>query len=138
MPGFIVNTNRSEEPPPFPSETYMLEEGVALVTGEKVTGEDPWLRLLDKIGVNDMVFLYANDEGIIARGKATGETYYPDQEFCGNPGRCLKLREFAKLSNPIKFAELPIQPPPILSRAVVKISDDAAQRIWNIASGRLS
>jgi hypothetical protein len=129
MPGFIVNTNRAEESDDHPSERYMLTERVALVTGED------FFRLIDTIEENDMVFLYANKCGIIARGIATGESYYPAERFCGERARCMRLREFEKLSRPIQYSELPTQR--ILNRAVVPIPDEEAQRIWDIASGRL-
>ena len=130
MPGFIVNTNRSEESDDHPSETYMLTERVALVTG----GE-PWFQQLDAIRESDIVLLYANDVGIVARGIATGERYNPPGRFCGERPRCMKLREFAALRSPIPHSELPVQR--ILNRAVVPIPDEEAKRIWDIASGRL-
>jgi hypothetical protein len=108
----------------------MLENGVALVIGEE------WFHLIDNIDENAMVFLYANDVGIVARGIATTDRYNHPENICENPARCVKLLKFAKLSNPIRHSELPIQL--ILNRAVVKILDDAAtQSIWDIASGRL-
>lgn len=134
MPGFIVNTNLSEEPDDHPSQTYMLTEGVALVTG----GE-PWFQQLEAIRESDIVFLYANNVGIIARGIAIGEPFTPPERFCGERARCMKLRKCERLSRPITFSQswtehgirLPVR------WAVNKIDEEKTQKIWDIASGRL-
>jgi hypothetical protein len=110
---FIVNTNRAEEPDGHPSEAYMLEKHVALVTGVA------WFSLIDVIEAGSMVFLYRNTKGIIARGIAT-EDKSPPENFSGGPARRVKLRQFDKVPQPFK-------PEHVQPKAVFEIPEDEGQ-----------
>jgi hypothetical protein len=130
MRGFIVNTNRSEEPTDHLSEEYMLKHGVALVTGEEYFGK------INQIEENDVVFLYANEVGIIARGLATGVPWNAEELICDCPARFMSLTQFRTLrSNPLRFSEIPGGA--VVIAAVNPIGGELAQQIWDMTSKRL-
>jgi hypothetical protein len=126
---FIVNTDRAAQEPDYQSEKYMLKHQVA-----PVTGEDFFPRI-NRIEENDKVFLWANRVGIVARGIATGPATDVDELIDECPARCVKLSDFDEILPPIKFCEVP---PIVVMAAVNSIRQDKAQKIWDIASGRLN
>jgi hypothetical protein len=62
---YIVNTNRTNRP--------NGEDELDMVTKQKCAAYfSPWKESIEAINPNDLVFLYRNQVGIIARGIATG------------------------------------------------------------------
>lgn len=66
----------------------------------------PWKYNIDRIGANDIIFLYSNGKGIIARGIATGITKITDYE--GNPDEehYMNLKGFQVLGVPLPATEV--------------------------------
>jgi hypothetical protein len=90
---YIVNTNQKHNPN---SEPDMLRN-------EKCAAYySPWKYYIDEIEANDIVFLYSNGKGIIARGIATGITEVANYE--GNPSEehYMNLDRFQIISKPLE------------------------------------
>jgi hypothetical protein len=67
---------------------------------------NPWKYYIDEIEANDMIFLYSNGHGIIARGIATGITetsYYEGNE---DEEHYMNLDRFQLLKKPLKSSKI--------------------------------
>jgi hypothetical protein len=81
---YILNTNRTNRPNGEDELDMLLNHKCAAYFS-------PWKESIEAIQPNDMVFLYSNKRGIIARGIATGiaevddytnaEGYHPDEQI---------------------------------------------------------
>lgn len=97
---YIVNTNQTHNPN---SEPDMLKN-------EKCAAYySPWKYYVDEIEANDIVFLYSNGSGIIARGIATGITEVADYEGNIDEEHFMNLDRFQVLNTslePSKITEI--------------------------------
>jgi len=93
----ILNTNKGNNDT---DQAVMINEGIAAAF------YDPWKFNINRIKANDWVFLYENQNGIVAYGQGSGETLIRDHE--GNPGEChyQKLSGFTVLAEPIPAKEV--------------------------------
>lgn len=93
----LLNTNRGNN---LSDHEMMLKDGVAAAFYE------PWKNNIDRIAMDDIVFLYENGRGIVAYGRGTGVTKTADHE--GNKDEChyQELQEFKRLETPLSAAEI--------------------------------
>ncbi|OBZ10926.1 hypothetical protein [Bacillus sp. FJAT-26390] len=94
---YIINTNKTHNPN---DEPLMLqnEKCAAYYT--------PWKYYIDTIEANDIVYLYSNDTGIIARGIATGIVETADYNGDVNEEHYMNLNRFERLATPLRADEL--------------------------------
>lgn len=94
---YIINTNKTHNPN---DETNMLqnEKCAAYYT--------PWKYYIDTIEANDIVFLYSNDIGIVARGIATGIVEMADYNGDVSEEHYMHLNRFERLVTPLRADEL--------------------------------
>lgn len=94
---YIVNTNKSNNPN---CEADMINK-------EKCAAYySPWKYYIDEIEPNDIVFLYSNRNGIIARGIATGITEVADYEGNLDEEHYMNLDRFQVLSVPLEPSKI--------------------------------
>ena len=94
---YIVNTNQK----------HNLNSEQDMIKNEKcATYYAPWKFYIDEIEANDIVFLYSNKKGIIARGIATGIPEITDYE--GNPDEehYMNLNRFQVMDKPLPASEI--------------------------------
>ena len=90
---FIVNTNISNSPV---NELNMLSE-------EKVAAYySPWKYSINEMEANDIVYLYSNGRGIIARGIATGIIEKSKDQV----EHYMNLDRFEKLKMPLESSKI--------------------------------
>lgn len=102
----LLNTNRRHN---INDSGVMLNEGIAAAFYH------PWKRNIDRIMENDVVFLYDNGVGIVAYGKASGNTLKRDYDGDADETHYQKLKDFTVLKTPLKAKEIK----KILGREVV-------------------
>ncbi|OLS40816.1 hypothetical protein [Bacillus sp. MRMR6] len=100
---YIINTNLSNRPG-GETERDMLEN-------EKCAAYfSPWKERLHQIQPNDLVFLYSNGSGIIARGMATGVVEIAN--YCNEDGLhvdeeyYMHLNRFERLNHPVPSSHI--------------------------------
>ncbi|MED4885135.1 hypothetical protein [Bacillus smithii] len=94
---YLFNTNKTNNPQ---NELEMIYE-------KKVAAYySPWKYYIDEIEANDLVFLYSNNKGIIARGIATGIVEVKDAD--GNPDEehYMHLDHFEELKVPLPSSKI--------------------------------
>lgn len=93
----ILNTNKRHC---IEDHDRMLNEGIAAAFYA------PWKLNIDRIQMNDVVFLYENGRGIVAFGKGTGTTLKTDHQ--GDVDEChyQKLSDFVRLESPLPASEI--------------------------------
>ena len=97
---YIVNTNQAREPK---VESDMLKN-------EKCAAYyDPWKYSIDAIESNDIVFLYSNGKGIIARGIATGIPEIVDFNGDTDEEHYMNLSRFQILLRPLPASKITVQ-----------------------------
>ena len=90
---YIINTNKSHNPG---AEIDMIQNSKCSAY------YTPWKYYIDTIEANDIVFLYSNDVGIIARGIATGIVEVTDYNNDEDAEHYMKLNRFEELVTPLK------------------------------------
>lgn len=100
---WIVNTNRTNRP--------AGEDEVDMLLNQKCAAYfSPWKESIEAIQPNDLVFLYRNTKGIIARGIATGlaevADYSNSEGFHEDEQVYMHLNRFEVLKTPIPAAEI--------------------------------
>lgn len=94
---YIVNTNQTNNPN---SEPDMLKN-------EKCAAYySPWKYYIDEIEANDIIFLYSNGNGIIARGIATGITETANYERKADEEHYMNLDRFQLLKKPLEPSKI--------------------------------
>lgn len=89
---YIVNTNKSNHP----------ESENEMITQEKVAAYySPWKYLINDIAAGDIVYLYSNGQGIIARGVATGILEVGQQVDGVYKEHYMHLNRFELLNTPL-------------------------------------
>lgn len=92
---YIINTNLTHNPN---CEQQMLQQ-------EKCAAYySPWKHYISLIRPNDLVFLYSNGKGIIARGIATGIVETADYENNIEEEHYMELSSFVQLDTPMEAA----------------------------------
>jgi hypothetical protein len=111
---YIVNTNKSNNPR---NESEMLAEG-------KVAAYySPWKYFIDEMESNDVVFLYSNGRGIVARGLATGIIEMKDADGEEDKEHYMHLNRFEELETPLA--------PSKISELAREMTDDNYEIRWN-------
>ena len=89
---YIINTNLTHNQN---CEQQMLQQ-------EKCAAYySPWKHYISLIRPNDLVFLYSNGKGIIARGIATGIVEIADHEGVPEAEHYMQLNSFTQLTIPM-------------------------------------
>ncbi|MGG3914422.1 hypothetical protein [Rossellomorea vietnamensis] len=111
---YIVNTNKSNN---ANNELEMLCEG-------KVAAYySPWKYFIDEMESNDIVFLYSNGRGIIARGMATGIVEIKNNAGGENNEHYMHLNRFQELETPLSSSTI--------SELVKEMTDENYKIFWN-------
>ncbi|MHA7138120.1 hypothetical protein ACRTEV_12745 [Rossellomorea arthrocnemi] len=111
---YIVNTNKTNNPN---NEIEMLSEG-------KVAAYyTPWKYFIDEMESNDIVFLYSNGRGIIARGMATGIVEINDNDGVENNEHYMHLNRFQVLETPLASSGI--------TELVQEMTDENYKIFWN-------
>ena len=121
--GYIINTNQK-------SYTNCEPE---MIQGEKCAAYyTPWKEGIDKIKANDLIFLYSNEVGIIARGVASGICEIKDFNGGTDEEHYMELDRFKKLVIPFKSSEInaTLGKNVVLSGTQRKIDYDDGLKIW--------
>ncbi len=94
---YLVNTNKTNNPQ---NESEMIGE-------KKVSAYySPWKYYIDEIEANDLVFLYSNNKGIIARGIATGIVEVKDVDGDPDEEHYMHLNRFEELKVPLSPSKI--------------------------------
>jgi predicted transcriptional regulator len=89
----LFNTNKGND----------SRDGIRMMKYEIVSAfYGNWKKEIDTIKKDDIVFLYENGVGIIAYGKATGDTIVTDRNGDKDEMHYQKLNDFIKLDKPLK------------------------------------
>ncbi|RYD06843.1 hypothetical protein N752_01575 [Desulforamulus aquiferis] len=89
---YVVNTNR----------TNSYDDDSDMIGHQKCAAYyDPWKYKIDDIKANDLVFLYRNGVGIIARGIATGIVEISDYNGDKDEEHYMNLNNFEYLRKPL-------------------------------------
>ncbi|MCQ6264519.1 hypothetical protein M1K46_02410 [Fictibacillus sp. WQ 8-8] len=111
---YIVNTN----------QRFNKQNELEMKNEKKVAAYySPWKYYIDEIEANDIVFLYSNGKGIIARGAATGIVEAKDV------GKDIEQEHYMHL-NHYNDLESPLAPSEII-RIAKSITDDDYNIKWN-------
>lgn len=120
---YIINTNK----------TYYPNCEPEMIQGKKCSAYyEQWKYDIDKIMVNDLVFLYSNGVGIIARGVASGIPEIKDFNGDIDEEHYMELGMFKELAIPLKVSQISV----ILNRNVVlnsaqkKLDYNDGLRVW--------
>jgi hypothetical protein len=93
----LFNTNKGND---SPDGIRMLKENIVSAF------YDPWKFEINKINKDDIVFLYENGVGIIAYGKASGETIITDRNGDKDEMHYQNLNNFTILDKAIKASQI--------------------------------
>lgn len=111
---YLVNTNKSNN----------LQNEIEMINEEKVAAYySPWKYLIDEIGAGDIVYLYSNGQGIIARGIATGIVELRDIGNSPVEEHYMHLERFELLEIPLASTEI--------TDIAKSITDDQYTIKWN-------
>lgn len=94
---YIINTNKKYDPN---SEIEMLNDKKCAAY------YSPWKEDIDGIQVNDLIFLYSNKVGIIARGTASGISEVKDYHRYVDEEHYMELDRFQKLKEPLTSSSI--------------------------------
>lgn len=129
---YIINTNKSNNPKENPNdEKNMLSE-------EKCAAYfEPWKYKIDLIEPNDLVFLYSNENGIIARGVATGIVEIADHVYNNinyeNEEHYMHLNRFQVFkNNPLpasKVSEL-VEFSVVWGQTMISLDYEVGLKVW--------
>lgn len=111
---YLINTNKTNNPQ---NEADMLSEGKAAVY------YSPWKYMINEMEANDLVFLYSNGKGIIARGTATGIVEKGDIGDEENAEHYMYLNRFEELDEPLSSADI--------TDLAQTVTDDQYKITWN-------
>lgn len=125
--GYIINTNKKHY---FNCEPEMIQ-------GKKCSAYySPCKNDIDKIIANDLVFLYSNKVGIIARGAASGIPEIKDFNGDIDEEHYMELGMFKELAIPLKVNQISeiLNHKIILNEVQMKLDYDDALKIWQYAT----
>ncbi|BAU29735.1 hypothetical protein DFP93_106111 [Aneurinibacillus soli] len=122
---YIVNTNRTNNP--------AGEDEVDMIGMQKCAAYyDPWKHKIDAIKANEMVFLYSNQRGIIARGVATGIVEVKDYRGDVDEEHYMNLEKFQYLRNPLlasKVSEI-VGYSVVWGQTMVSMNEETGLKVW--------
>ncbi|MCH6265320.1 hypothetical protein [Neobacillus citreus] len=128
---YIINTNRANRPG-GEAERDMLNN-------EKCSAYfSPWKEKINQIQPNDLVFLYRNGKGIIARGLATGVVeiadYHNDDGWHENEEYFMHLNRFEKLRKAVSSSSINdiVGSRVVLSPTMVQMEYERGLKIWQV------
>ncbi|MDP9740682.1 UNVERIFIED_ORG: hypothetical protein QFZ59_002512 [Bacillus sp. B2I3] len=121
---YIINTNKQKS---IANEIEMLKQ-------EKCAAYfSPWKNKIDKIEANDLVFLYSNGQGIIARGIATGVLEKQDYEREADAEHYMHLNRFQKLErgaiSPSDINDI-LGYTVVFNRTMIELPYDDGLKVW--------
>ncbi|MEH6996368.1 hypothetical protein V7075_27310 [Neobacillus drentensis] len=126
---YIINTNRTNRPG-GETERDMLKN-------EKCSAYfSPWKERISQIQPNDLVFLYSNGTGIIARGVATGVMeigeYLNDDGLHINEEYYMHLNRFERIGRPVPSSDINdiVGNHVVLAQTMVSMDYDRGLKIW--------
>lgn len=94
---YLVNTNKTHN---AQNENEMINE-------KKVAAYySPWKYFIDEIEAGDIIYLYSNSRGIIARGIATGIVEICDVSNSINEEHYMNLERFELLKSPLSSSKI--------------------------------
>lgn len=111
---YIVNTNKSNNPD---------NENEMIVQKKVAAYYSPWKYLINEIDSGDIVYLYSNGQGIIARGIATGILEIGQPESGIYVEHYMHLDRFELLNTPL--------PPGRITEIAKALTDDQYTIRWN-------
>jgi hypothetical protein len=126
---YIINTNRTNRPNGETERDMLKNEKCAAYFS-------PWKEKIEQIQPNDLVFLYSNGTGIIARGIATGVVeitdYQNEEGFHINEEYYMNLNRFESLRNPVPSADINeiVGNHVVLAPTMVQMNYDRGLKIW--------
>ena len=126
---YIINTNLSNRPSGETENDMIQNQKCAAYFS-------PWKERLNQINPNDLVFLYSNKTGIIARGVATGiveiADYQNDDGVHKNEEYYMHLDRFERISNPVPSATINeiVGNSVVLASTQVKMDYEKGIKIW--------
>lgn len=96
---YFINTNRTNRPRGEDEQDMLLNAKFAAYFS-------PWKERIDNVQPNDLVFLYSNSKGIIARGIATGvveiSDYNNDEGLHKDEQHYMHLNHFERMKEPMQ------------------------------------
>ncbi|WP_044784555.1 hypothetical protein [Bacillus thuringiensis] len=127
---YIINTNLTHN---SSCEQQMLQQ-------EKCAAYySPWKHYISLIRPNDLVFLYSNGKGIIARGIATGIVETADYENNTEEEYYMKLNSFVQLDVPMEASALTTSLQQIdekfkikFNQTMIALPDLFAAHLWRV------
>lgn len=120
---YIINTNKTNSD---------IDEEDMLRNHKCSAYYEPWKYYIDEIEANDMIFLYSNKRGIIARGIATGIPEIKDYNGNEDEEHYMELDRFQKLEQslpPSKITKL-IGHDIKYNQTVISLSHECGLKVW--------
>ncbi|WP_090833204.1 MULTISPECIES: hypothetical protein [unclassified Bacillus (in: firmicutes)] len=124
---YIINTNKTNWP----------EDEQDMLVNEKCAAYfSPWKEKINHIQPNDLVFLYSNGNGIIARGIATGVceqgNYINRDGLHVDEQNYMYLNRFERLQEPISAAEINkvVGYSVVFGRTMIPMDYDSGLTLW--------
>lgn len=120
---YIINTNKK----------YDTDCEIEMINEKKCAAYySPWKEGIEKIKANDLVFLYSNEVGIIARGSASGICETKDYEGKADEEYYMELDRFKELETPLKASEISqiLDRNVVLSQTQKKFDYEDGIKIW--------
>lgn len=92
----------------------------------------PWKEKIDAIQADDLIFLYSNEIGIIARGVSSGISEVKDYEGKTDEEHYMELDRFKKLTTPLASNKINIilQRTVVLSSTQIKLKYNDGLKLW--------
>lgn len=111
---FVVNTNKSKN----------RNAKIDMLQHEKCAAYySPFKYFIDSFEADDIVFLYSNNVGIIARGIATGNVEMKDWQGKSNEKHYMQLHNFEVLKTLLTAADF--------TQIIREVAGDDNKVIWN-------
>lgn len=121
---YIINTNKSNNEYDYESDMINNEKCAAYFSPEKDK--------IDRIEANDIVFLYSNNNGIIARGMATGLVEVAECQGREDEEHYMHLNRFELINPAVESSTINKETDSVivLNRTVIEVPYDKALKLW--------
>ena len=121
---YIINTNKSNKEYDYESDMINNEKCAAYFSPEK--------EKIDRIEASDIVFLYSNNNGIIARGMATGLVEVAECQGIEDEEHYMHLNRFELISPAVESVTINKETDSVivLNRTVIEVPYDKALKLW--------
>ncbi|MEH7503827.1 hypothetical protein V7152_17745 [Neobacillus drentensis] len=122
---FIINTNKKASGTINELDMLHKEKCAAYYS--------PWKNKIDRIEPNDLVFLYSNGRGIIARGIATGVLEVADYKGQVDEEHYMHLNRFEQLNQFLESTDINniIGSNVVLNRTMIELPYDDGLKVWH-------